>query len=109
MRQANRTYRVGTTSTNHERGFPGHGRTAGTVESRRLMMRDSFEIVGKTLAGLEGVLAEELAALGARDIAPGVRLVSFRGDTRLLYRANLWCRTATRFLRPIRSFPATNE
>jgi putative N6-adenine-specific DNA methylase len=72
-------------------------------------MHESFEIVGKTLAGLEGVLAGELAALGARDIATGVRLVSFRGDRRLLYRANLWCRTAIRFLRPIRSFPATNE
>jgi len=72
-------------------------------------MRDSFEIVGKTLAGLEGVLADELAALGAQNIALGVRLVSFRGDHRLLYRANLWCRTAIRFLKPIHSFPATNE
>ena len=72
-------------------------------------MPDSFEIVGKTLTGLEGVLADELAALGARDIVPGLRLVSFRGDRRLLYRANLWCRTAIRILRPIHSFPATNE
>ncbi|MBI3463036.1 MAG: bifunctional 23S rRNA (guanine(2069)-N(7))-methyltransferase RlmK/23S rRNA (guanine(2445)-N(2))-methyltransferase RlmL [Planctomycetes bacterium] len=72
-------------------------------------MPESFEIVGKTLAGLEGVLANELAALGARDIVPGLRLVSFRGDRGLLYRVNLWCRTAIRFLRPIHSFPATNE
>ncbi len=72
-------------------------------------MHESFEIVGKTLPGLEPVLADELAALGARELVPGVRLVSFRGDQRLLYRVNLWCRTAIRFLRPIRSFTATNE
>lgn len=72
-------------------------------------MSDSFEIQAKTLFGLEAVLAEELAALGAREITRGNRIVSFQGDQRLLYRANLWCRTAIRFLKPIVKFKATKE
>ncbi len=72
-------------------------------------MSDTFEIQAKTLSGLEGVLAAELAALGAREISQGTRIVSFRGDQRLLYRANLQCRTAIRLLTPIRQFAATSE
>lgn len=51
--------------------------------------------------GLEAVLAGELAALGAADVAPGRGGVTFRGDAALLYRANLWLRTAVRVLRPV--------
>lgn len=66
-------------------------------------------IVIKTLQGLEQVLAAELAALGATDIAPLKRAVSCTGDQRLLYRANYELRTAMRVLVPIRTFRATNE
>ncbi|MBL7795553.1 MAG: class I SAM-dependent RNA methyltransferase [Saprospiraceae bacterium] len=66
-------------------------------------------IVIKTLQGLEQVLATELAALGATDIAPLKRAVSCTGDQRLLYRANYELRTAMRVLVPIRTFRATNE
>jgi putative N6-adenine-specific DNA methylase len=72
-------------------------------------MTDSFQIVAKTLGGLEHLLAEELAALGAERIQTGSRLVHCRGDQRLLYRANLWCRTAIRLLKPIHAFTASNE
>ncbi|MBX9579655.1 MAG: RNA methyltransferase [Gemmataceae bacterium] len=51
--------------------------------------------------GLEPVLARELAAVGAADIAPGRGGVTFRGGPALLYRANLWLRTAVRVLRPV--------
>jgi putative N6-adenine-specific DNA methylase len=51
--------------------------------------------------GIEGVLADELHALGAADVDPGRGGVAFRGDQALLYRANLWLRTAIRVLRPI--------
>jgi putative N6-adenine-specific DNA methylase len=47
------------------------------------------------------VLADELRALGAADVAPGRGGVGFAGDLALLYRANLWLRTAVRVLRPI--------
>jgi putative N6-adenine-specific DNA methylase len=51
--------------------------------------------------GLEPVLARELAALRAEAIEPGRGGVKFRGESALLYRANLWLRTAVRVLRPI--------
>jgi putative N6-adenine-specific DNA methylase len=51
--------------------------------------------------GLEPILAGELAALNAQDIEPGRGGVHFSGETDLLYRANLWLRTAVRVLRPI--------
>jgi putative N6-adenine-specific DNA methylase len=51
--------------------------------------------------GLEPVTARELADLGAADVQPGRGGVAFRGDAALLYRANLWLRTAVRVLRPV--------
>jgi putative N6-adenine-specific DNA methylase len=51
--------------------------------------------------GLEGVLAGELRQLGAADVESGRGGVGFRGDQALLYRANLWLRTAIRVLVPI--------
>ena len=51
--------------------------------------------------GLEPILADELRELGADDIAPGRGGTAFAGDKALLYRANLWLRTAIRILQPI--------
>jgi putative N6-adenine-specific DNA methylase len=51
--------------------------------------------------GVEPVLAEELRALGALDVQPGRGGVHFAGDLALVYKANLWLRTAIRVLRPI--------
>src|SRR4051794_10670355 len=51
--------------------------------------------------GIEPVLAHELTALGAADVPPGRGGVSFAGDRALMYRANLWLRTAVRVLWPI--------
>ena len=66
----------------------------------------TFEMVAKTLEGLEDVLAGELTALGANDIQIGRRMVSFTGDKELLYRANFSLRTALRILKPIYHFKA---
>src|SRR5262249_9520262 len=51
--------------------------------------------------GLEPTLADELRALGAAEVTPGRGGVAFAGDRTLLYRANLWLRTAVRVLLPI--------
>ena len=64
------------------------------------MMTDGFEMVAKTFLGLEGVLADELRGLGAEDVKEGNRVVAFKGDKELLYRANFACRTAVRVLKP---------
>src|SRR5262245_41186536 len=58
--------------------------------------------------GLEPVLADELRALGARDIAAGRGGAHFSGGRKMLYRANLWLRTAIRVLQPIAEFPVTS-
>ncbi len=63
----------------------------------------------KTLHGLEPVLAEELTAMGATNVAPARRAVSFEGDKKMLYRANLELRTGLRILKPIKQFTARNE
>lgn len=67
---------------------------------------DKFEMVAKTFQGLEGVLARELGGLGAENVTPGKRMVSFRGTLETLYKANLCCRTALRILKPFYSFKA---
>lgn len=63
-------------------------------------------MVAKTFKGLENVLAEELKQLGAENVEPGNRMVSFVGDLAVLYRANISCRTALRILKPIYKFYA---
>ncbi len=68
-----------------------------------------MEILVKTLAGLEDVLARELESLGAEAIRPVVRAVACTGDLTLLYRINLESRTALRVLRPLHQFRAQNE
>lgn len=72
------------------------------------MSKGTFEMIAKTMFGLEDVLAEELIALGANDIQLGRRMVSFTGDQRLLYTANIHCRAALRILKPIYTFKAKN-
>ncbi|MDE5750803.1 MAG: RNA methyltransferase, partial [Duncaniella sp.] len=67
-----------------------------------------FELVAKTLKGLEDVLAGELTALGAQNVATGLRMVSFEGDLAMMYRANVWCRTALSVLKPIYKFTAAD-
>ena len=71
-----------------------------------MITSDRFEMVAKTFQGLEDVLAEELRGLGAENVEPGKRMVSFSGDLAMLYKANLCCRTALRILRPFYKFTA---
>lgn len=68
-----------------------------------------FEMKATTFHGLEGVLANELLKLGARDIEEFKRGVSFTGDKGFMYKANLCLRTALKVLVPIYSFRADNE
>ena len=72
------------------------------------MSMHEFEMVAKTFQGLEDVLAEELRNLGAKNVEPGRRMVSFEGDLAMLYKANFCCRTALRILKPIYKFTAAD-
>lgn len=71
-------------------------------------MEEKFEMVAKTMKGLEAVLADELRALGADNVEPGHRMVAFEGDLEILYKANLCCRTALRILKPFYKFTAND-
>ncbi|MDE6267366.1 MAG: RNA methyltransferase [Muribaculaceae bacterium] len=71
-------------------------------------MSNQFEMVAKTFQGLENVLAKELTEIGALDVTPGRRMVSFHGDLEMLYKANFCCRTALRILKPFHKFIATD-
>ena len=48
------------------------------------MNTEIFDMVAKTFQGLEDVLAEELRNLGAINVEPGRRMVSFQGDKEML-------------------------
>jgi putative N6-adenine-specific DNA methylase len=67
---------------------------------------EQFDMIAKTLYGLEDVLADELTALKAHEVKAGRRMVSFRGDKAMMYRANYYCRTALRILKPVCHFKA---
>ena len=68
-----------------------------------------YKMVAKTFAGLEKVLAGEIAGLGGRDIRVVQRAVEFSGDEALMYKVNYLSRTALRILKPIAEFYAPNE
>ena len=66
-------------------------------------------MIATTQFGLEEVLANELRALGAEEVQLNTRAVEYQGDLRLLYKANVWCRTAIRILVPFAHFRARDE
>jgi putative N6-adenine-specific DNA methylase len=61
-------------------------------------MQHFFATCGR---GIEPILANELRGLGAAEVEEGRGGVRFGGDRTILYRANLWLRTAIRVLWPI--------
>lgn len=71
-------------------------------------MNQEFELIAKTFQGLEDVLAKELIELGANDVQIGRRMVSFKGDKTMMYKANFCLRTAIRILKPIKHFQAND-
>jgi len=67
-------------------------------------LSNNFNIIVKTVEGLETVLADELVYLGANKIEIIKRAVRFDGNMKLLYSSNLHLRTALRVLLPIHRF-----
>lgn len=60
-----------------------------------------FPITVKTFQGLEDVTAAEMRSLGMSEVRTGTRVVYGMGNQELLYKANIWLRTALFILRPI--------
>ena len=70
-------------------------------------MLDNYLV--KTFFGLEGVLAQEIRAMGGLDVKEENRAVSCKGDLELCYRLNHQCRTAIAVLRPLVRGTVRNE
>lgn len=68
-----------------------------------------MEIVAKTFAGLEDLLAQEVKEAGGYKIRPIKRGVKFEADEEVLYRCILSLRTVLRLLVPVFSFKAHTE
>lgn len=62
---------------------------------------DRMEMVAKTFPGLEEILAQEIRQIGGKRIEVLNRAVRFFGDKALLYKSNLYLRTALRILVPV--------
>lgn len=68
-----------------------------------------LRMIAKTFHGLENVLAAEVKALGGLEIEIAKRAVRFSGDLKILYKANLYLRTALRILVELTTYEAANE
>ncbi|MFN8309457.1 MAG: THUMP domain-containing protein [Chitinophagales bacterium] len=73
------------------------------------MNTENFRMVAKTIFGLEEICASELRKLGAENIEIHNRAVSFEGNDGVMYKANLYLRTALRILVPIHEFEVEDE
>lgn len=70
---------------------------------------ETFDIVVKTYFGLEDVLKSEIEQIGGKEIEILKRAVKFKGNQALLYKSNLYLRTAIKVLKPIENFIVTDE
>jgi 23S rRNA G2445 N2-methylase RlmL len=70
---------------------------------------DRREFFAPCTLGLEAALAAEVAALGAGDVTVRRGAVSFSGDRRIGYAANLWLRSAVRVQERVADFRATTR
>jgi putative N6-adenine-specific DNA methylase len=69
----------------------------------------NYNLVAKTFFGLEELLADEIREIGAKDVEIGRRMVSFKGDKEILYKANIYLRTGLRVLKTLHSFKINNQ
>ncbi|MBS3769491.1 MAG: THUMP domain-containing protein [Bacteroidales bacterium] len=65
--------------------------------------------IAKTFWGLEEVLEEELKKMGAENTEILNRAVKFQGDKSMLYKSNIYSRTALKILVPLKTFQAKSE
>ena len=72
-------------------------------------MSENYEFFASCPKGVEGLLAEELAALGGEEIRQTVAGCHFKGGLPAAYRACLWSRLANRVLLHLRQTDAENR
>jgi 23S rRNA (guanine2445-N2)-methyltransferase / 23S rRNA (guanine2069-N7)-methyltransferase len=70
---------------------------------------NSLQLYATAPKALEGILANELRALGAAEVSEKMAGVSFQGDLALAYRVCLWSRVANRVFLALDSFPVHSQ
>ncbi len=75
----------------------------------QIKLDGEFKMVATCMQNMEPELEQELIDLGAKDIQVKRRAVEFIGDLELLYKANIWLRTALKVLKPIYHYSAKND
>jgi putative N6-adenine-specific DNA methylase len=65
--------------------------------------------IAKTFPGLEEVLAGEIRQLGGENVEPIKRAVKYEGNKEILYKSNIYLRTALKILLPLKSFKSSDE
>lgn len=78
-------------------------------ETVKLKLDGDFKMVATCMQNMEPELEQELINLGAKEIEVKRRAVEFTGDLELLYKANIWLRTALKVLKPIYHYSAKND
>lgn len=68
-----------------------------------------YQLFATTPKAMEGILANEISALGGENIQQKLAGVAFQGDLAMAYRACLWLRTANRILLLLSSFPVNSQ
>ena len=71
-------------------------------------MEDNYQLITKTVAGLEEVLAAEIKNLGAKNVRVMHRAVICEGNKEMMYRLNYNVRTGLKVLKPFKTFFAKN-
>ena len=67
-----------------------------------------FRLAAKTSSGLEQILANEIKAVGGKNITLGNRAVFYEGNLEIIYKSNYFLRTALRVLKEIEFFRFKN-
>ena len=71
-------------------------------------MEENYQLITKTVAGLEEVLADEIRSLGAKNVRVMHRAVICEGNKEMMYRLNYNVRTGLKVLKPFKTFFAKN-
>ncbi|WP_445367175.1 bifunctional 23S rRNA (guanine(2069)-N(7))-methyltransferase RlmK/23S rRNA (guanine(2445)-N(2))-methyltransferase RlmL [Methylomonas sp. BW4-1] len=68
-----------------------------------------YPLFATTPKAMEGILANEIKALGGQNVREKMAGVAFEGDLALAYRVCLWSRTANRVFLPLSSFEVKSQ
>ncbi|MDA9312302.1 THUMP domain-containing protein [Vicingaceae bacterium] len=90
---------------------PREDKTTSQKEDKPIQIKldGEFKMVATCMQNMEPELEQELIDLGAKEIQVKRRAVEFVGDLELLYKANIWLRTALKVLKPIYHYSAKND